>query len=93
MEPEPLNVESGGWTGVIRFVEGDIVTFGGLYNRPATFSRAWWKCLLFGRIAGMRFVGLHLAIHKVCRRRDLLQPRALQKYRCTGPGCTGHIDG
>jgi hypothetical protein len=60
---------------------GDIVTFEGYYNRPATFSRAWWKLLIFGRLAGFHFVGLHPHIHKVCTRRDLFEPRALQKYR------------
>ena len=64
--------------------EGDIVTFEGYYNRPVTFSRWWWACLIFGRVAGFHFVGLHPHVHKVCKRRELFESRKLQEYRITG---------
>ena len=60
--------------------EGDIVTFEGFYNRPVMYSRWWWACLIFGRVAGFH----HRQMFKLCKRRELFEPRKLQTYRITG---------
>ena len=62
---------------------GDVVTFEGVYNRPVAYSVAWWKRLIFGRMARFIFSGPHPEMFKCCTRRDLFEPRRLQKYRIT----------
>lgn len=62
---------------------GDIITIEGYYTRPPVFSVGFWKCLFFGRIGSLYFIGNRPTFGQVWKRRNLFRKREFQRYIIT----------
>lgn len=89
---EPKELIVNGWTeSSVPMNTNDIVTIGGIYNRPATNTLGWWLILIFGGPFALlhfersfrRRVDEPLSYFPF-KRRELFEPRELQKFKITG---------
>ena len=88
MEPRELS----SWPETTAISEGDILTFDGVYNRPATGTLVWWLMLAFhpARVcrhfpwAFRRRITDPMSFYPITRR-GLFAPRTLQTFKAKHP--------